>query len=79
MLKALAKMQRYIRVMTYYSYQANEFVRDAVERNFIMLGEAATNVPAHIQARDPSIPWAVMRAVRHRVVYDYGTVDQFVL
>ena len=47
----------------------------AVELNFIVIGEAATYIPADVQAARADIPWHLMRAMRNRIVHAYFSVD----
>jgi uncharacterized protein with HEPN domain len=40
-----------------------------------MLGEAATNVSAELQASTAEIPWAVIVGMRNRLIHAYFEVD----
>jgi uncharacterized protein with HEPN domain len=48
----------------------------AVEMNFIIIGEAANQIPEEIEEKYPTIPWSLMRAMRNRIVHAYFEVDE---
>jgi uncharacterized protein with HEPN domain len=48
---------------------------DAVERNFILIGEAAGQVPGQIRESFPTIPWRDMSDMRNYVVHQYWGVE----
>ena len=48
----------------------------AVEMNFIIIGEAANQIPEEIEEEYLSIPWNMMRAMRNRIVHVYFNVDE---
>lgn len=52
---------------------------DAIVRNFIILGEAAKNVPAEMQGLDPDIPWRSITGFRDVVAHQYFQLDPDVL
>ena len=47
---------------------------DAVIRNFLVMGEAAGQVPAAVRTRYPEVPWSLMQGMRHVLVHDYDMV-----
>ena len=58
----------------------DEFVRDqktvdAVIRNFIIIGEAASRLPDVFIEKYPNIPWRNMRDMRNILVHEYFGVD----
>ncbi len=44
--------------------------------NFIIIGEAASQIPDEVEEQYPEIPWHLMRAMRNRIVHAYFSVDQ---
>jgi uncharacterized protein with HEPN domain len=44
-LDAIARVQAYVEVMTFEQFRNERKTLDAVERNFILIGEAARQVP----------------------------------
>jgi uncharacterized protein with HEPN domain len=47
--------------------------------DLIVIGEAANQIPDHIQEQNPKIPWHLMRAMRNRLVHVYFSVDETLL
>jgi uncharacterized protein with HEPN domain len=74
-LEAIARIQSYTRGLTFDQFQLDRKTIDAVERNFILIGEAARHVPAEVTGRYPSVPWRNMRNMRNVVVHGYWGVD----
>ena len=44
--------------------------------NFIIIGEAASQIPEDVEEEYPAIPWHPMRAMRNRIVHAYFEVDE---
>jgi uncharacterized protein with HEPN domain len=78
-LGAMARIQRYTDGMSFETFADDELRVDAVMRNIGVIGEAARNVPADVQARYPNIPWDEMRRIRNVVIHAYFAVDLPVL
>jgi uncharacterized protein with HEPN domain len=74
-LEAIARIQSYTRGLTFDQFQLDRKTIDAVERNFILIGEAARHVPDGVTARYPAVPWRNMRDMRNVVVHGYWGVD----
>jgi uncharacterized protein with HEPN domain len=62
--------------MTVSEFKKNELVKDAVIRNFEIIGEASNHIPLAIQKSHPHIPWKQMIALRNFLVHEYFGVDQ---
>jgi uncharacterized protein with HEPN domain len=75
-LDAIAEIQRFTHGMDYETFKKDEKTIRAVEMNFIIIGEAATQIPEDIEEKYTSIPWNLMRAMRNRVVHVYFKVDE---
>lgn len=53
--------------------------RDALLWNFMVLGEASSQLPAEFEADHPEVNWARPTQLRHRIVHGYWSVDMDVL
>ena len=62
--------------MTCEDFEVNETVIQAVLYNFIVIGEAAVNIPTDIQERHPEIPWRLMSNMRNLIAHEYFRVDR---
>ena len=52
---------------------------DAVVRNFIIIGEAASNLPTDFIEKHPDLPWREMRDMRNIVIHEYFGVDNLIV
>jgi uncharacterized protein with HEPN domain len=75
-LTAIAEIQAFTRGMDYETFKSDDKSIRAVEMNFIIIGEAATQIPEEIEEEYSSIPWGLMRAMRNRIVHIYFQVDE---
>ena len=76
MLQAIAEIQKFTRGMEYESFREDDKSIRAVEMNFIIIGEAANQIPEEIEEKYTTIPWNLMRAMRNRIVHVYFKVDE---
>ncbi len=74
-LDAIARIQSYASEQTFEQFAADRKTLDAIERNFISIGEGARNIPNDVVLRWPDVPWADMRAMRNFVVHVYWGID----
>ena len=78
-LDAVDTVQEYTEGMKYEAFVAHRKTVDAVIRNFIVIGEAATHVPEEVVVAHPEIPWKDMRDMRNFVVHEYfGISDKII-
>lgn len=75
-LDAIAEIQKFTHGMKYESFQRDDKVVRAVEMNFIIIGEAATQIPEEVEEKYSNIPWSLMRAMRNRIVHVYFNIDE---
>ena len=75
-LDAIAEIQQFTRGMDYESFKEDDKSIRAVEMNFIIIGEAANQIPDEIEEKYTTIPWTLMRAMRNRIVHVYFKIDE---
>ncbi len=75
LLDAIHEIQEFARGMDFAAFRTDARTIKAVELDFIVIGEAATHVPDDVQQAHPEVPWAVMKAMRNRLVHVYFSVD----
>jgi len=75
-LEAISEIQSFTEGMDYETFKDDDKSIRAVEMNFIIIGEAASQIPDEVEEKYPSIPWALMRAMRNRIVHVYFNVDE---
>jgi uncharacterized protein with HEPN domain len=60
--------------MRYEDFLKNRMVRNAVERNLEIIGEAARCVSQDFRGSVPGIPWRAMTALRNVLAHEYGEI-----
>lgn len=74
-LVAITTIQRHIANIAFEEFTANEVLVQAVLYNYIIIGEAARNIPPEIQALTPEIPWRIMSDMRNVMAHEYFRVN----
>ena len=60
-------------------FDRDELVKDAIIRNFEIMGESVKHVPFNFQRKHKQIPWNQMLALRNFIVHEFFDVDDEVL
>jgi uncharacterized protein with HEPN domain len=74
-LEAIDKIHEYVKNKDFEAFRADSKTIDAVIRNFIVIGEAARNIPEEVAAKHPSVPWRLMSDMRNFAVHEYWGVE----
>lgn len=74
-LKAIERIQAYVGDTPFEEFSRNDLLLAAVERKFIIIGEAVRHIPNEIISSYPSIPWRQMADMRNLVAHVYWGVD----
>lgn len=75
-LEAIAEIQKFTQGMGFDAFREDDKAIRAVEMNFIIIGEAAAQIPEEIEDQYSLIPWMLMRAMRNRIVHVYFQIDE---
>ncbi len=59
---------------TVHDYLTNRMLRNAVERNVEIIGEAAGRVSKEFRETTPDIPWKQIIAQRNVLIHEYGEI-----
>lgn len=78
-LESIGRIEDYTDGMSCAEFVENRMVRDAVERNFEIIGEAVRHVPDDVQEKYVDIPWHKMRAMRNFIIHQYDEVEEIAL
>lgn len=78
-LGAISAVQGYTAEMEYEAFVTDRKTVDAVIRNLIVIGEAASHVPDEVVSTHTDIPWRDMRDMRNFVVHEYFGVSDRIL
>jgi uncharacterized protein with HEPN domain len=80
MLLAMRKIRAYTaEFKTYTHFNQDELVKDAVIRNFEIMGESVKHIPFSFQRKHKQLPWNHILALRNFVVHEFFDVDDEVL
>ncbi|MGK7907483.1 MAG: DUF86 domain-containing protein [Synechococcus sp.] len=79
MRQAIREIQEDTDGLTYAEFERNRTVRRAVERNFEILGEAASRVSDNFRDSHLEIDWRKIVGLRNVIIHRYEQVDPQVL
>lgn len=74
MRQAASEISGFVKDATYQSFQSNNMLRYAVERQILVIGEAAKNVSSTFKDAHPQIPWSAIIAQRNILAHEYGEI-----
>jgi uncharacterized protein with HEPN domain len=72
---SISKVLDYTAGMTYESYEADPKTKDAVERNFEIIGEAAARIPDDFKKLHPNVEWRIIKDSRNFIIHEYFGVN----
>ena len=75
-LDAISEIQKFTHGIAYESFREDDKFIRAVEMNFIIIGQAANQIPEEIEEKYPAIPWSLMRVMRNWIVHAYFNIDE---
>lgn len=61
--------------LTYAQFAASRLHQNAIRKSIEIIGEAAARISPERRQALPSIPWALMSAMRNRLVHAYFEID----
>src|SRR5258706_7577108 len=70
-LESIESILSYTKGMKEQDFISNKMVKDAVIRNFEVIGEATKRVSKEIRDSNPNIPWTRMAGLRDKLIHDY--------
>lgn len=73
--EAMNSIETFVGDMNFDAFRADDKTASAVLLKLAIIGEAAKQIPADLQAQYPEVPWREMAGMRDRVVHAYFGVD----
>ncbi len=55
-------------------FESDKMMRYAVERQILVIGEAAKGISSSLKAKTPDIPWSAIIAQRNILAHEYGEI-----
>ena len=77
--KAISQIVNYTSDLSEKEFYKDQLVKDAVVRNFEIIGEATKQVSDETRHVYPSIEWRKMAGMRDKLIHDYIDVDYFIV
>jgi uncharacterized protein with HEPN domain len=74
-LNAIDSIQRRTADIDFEQFSQDETIAKAVLYDLIIIGEAAINVPADVQAISSELPWRLMSDMRNIMAHEYFQVN----
>ncbi len=74
-IEAIEKIEEFTVGYSYEKFCADEKTISAVRDQLMIIGEAANNIPQHIQDKYPKIPWNGMIGSRNILIHQYFRTD----
>ena len=74
MREAAREITAFVKGIKYAEFIQNRMIRYAVERQLMVIGEAANHVSAKFQDDHPEVPWRQIIGQRNVLVHEYGDI-----
>lgn len=78
-IEAIETILDYSAGMTFEQFASDRKTIDAVVRNFIIIGEAASHLPEDLTELYSDLPWREMRDMRNIAAHEYFGVDNMIV
>jgi uncharacterized protein with HEPN domain len=75
MFQSAQKIKRYTKDLDFDSFLFDDKTKDAVVRNFEIIGEAANRIAPEYKDKNPEVEWKRIRGFRNRIVHNYFGID----
>jgi uncharacterized protein with HEPN domain len=74
MLEAAKEITAFLKGVRYDDFVRSKMIRSAVERQLMIVGEAANHVSEEFQEKHPEIPWCQIIGQRNVLAHEYGDI-----
>jgi uncharacterized protein with HEPN domain len=74
MREAARDITAFMQGVTFFHFNSNKMLRYAVERQLVVIGEAANHVSGTFKQAHPEIPWKGIIGQRNVLAHEYGEI-----
>lgn len=60
-------------------YETDQKTKDAVERNFLIIGEAVSRIPDDFKNQHDHIEWRIIKDFRKFIIHEYFGINNLIL
>jgi len=72
--QAAQEIAHFVDGLIYHDFENNKMARYAVERQLLVIGEAANHLSESFKVQHPHIPWKSIIAQRNILAHEYGEI-----
>lgn len=76
---SIEKILSYTSGMSFEDYEADGKTRDAVERNFEIIGEAASRIHNEYKILHDEVEWRIIKDFRNHIIHNYAGIDNVIV
>ena len=76
---SIIKILEYTAGMSFENYEADSKTKDAVERNFEIIGEAASRVPEDFKKVHDRVEWRIIKDFRNFIIHEYFGINNLIV
>jgi len=77
--ESIEKIEDYTSNIGFEEFLSNGMVKDAVIRNFEIIGEASIHISGKLKSKYASIPWNKIKSMRNFVAHEYFGINYDVI
>lgn len=76
---AIDHILAYTKELSYQQYSEDQKTKDAVERNSMIIGEAASRVPDSFRQEYSHIEWRIIKDFRNFIIHEYFGINDLIV
>jgi uncharacterized protein with HEPN domain len=69
----------YTRELSFEQYEQDQKTKDAVERNFMIIGEAVSRIPDDFKSQHEQIEWRIIKDFRNFIIHEYFGINDMIV
>ena len=78
-LDSLTKIEIYTLGLSFEDYEADSKTKDAVERNFEIIGEASSRISDDYKLLNSEIEWRILKDFRNFIIHEYFGINNQII